>query len=118
VAVNDYEGRVLQEKTGKSVRLSRVVKAFIVTQGAEGSLICMMEKTRIPVCSQAVLDLRARGRYRAGLLYGHLGSLRLAHYGRLASLWRRENRQPWRAEPSGDPRHDPRYREAFGTSIW
>jgi adenosine kinase len=59
VAVNDYEGRVLQEKTGKSVEeLSRMVKALIVTQGAEGSMIHADGKTtRISsVKPQAVLD--------------------------------------------------------------
>ena len=40
VAVNDYEARVLEERTGEPLsRLTDRVKAFFVTKGAEGSVI-------------------------------------------------------------------------------
>src|SRR3954463_6394424 len=40
VALNDYEARLLQEKTGRSIeQLAAMVKALIVTEGADGSLI-------------------------------------------------------------------------------
>src|ERR1043166_9998947 len=40
VAVNDYEGKLLQEKTGRSLDdISREVKALVYTRGAEGSTI-------------------------------------------------------------------------------
>jgi adenosine kinase len=124
VAVNDYEGRVLQEKTGKSVEeLSRTVKAFIVTQGAEGSLIYADRQiNRIPcVKPQAVLDPTGCGdAYRAGLLYGISEGYDWPTTGRLASLLGAvkiasrggQNHQVTRDEIGI------RYREAFGTLIW
>src|SRR5512134_2550599 len=40
VAVNDYEGKLLEEKTGQPLRaLARNVKALVVTLGAQGSRI-------------------------------------------------------------------------------
>src|SRR5213075_517624 len=40
VAVNDYEGKMLEEKTGRRLEdLARGVKALIVTLGGQGSLI-------------------------------------------------------------------------------
>ena len=40
VAVNDYEGQMLQERTGMSLdEISSQVSALIVTRGGEGSLI-------------------------------------------------------------------------------
>jgi adenosine kinase len=124
VAVNDYEGRVLQEKTGKSLEeLARMVKALIVTLGAEGSLIYADSQTnRIPsVKPQAVLDPTGCGdAYRAGLLYGISEGYDWTTTGRLASLLGAlkiasrggQNHQVTRDEIGI------RYREAFGTLIW
>jgi adenosine kinase len=40
VTVNDYEAQMLQERTGKSVeQLSKLVKAFVVTLGAQGATV-------------------------------------------------------------------------------
>jgi len=40
VATNDYEAKMLQERTGRTVEeLAKLVKAFLVTQGAQGSLV-------------------------------------------------------------------------------
>ena len=74
VAVNDYEGKLLQEKTGLTFdAIAKKVKALIVTRGAEGSQIyadggCL----EIPcVKPEAIVDPTGCGdAYRAGLLYG------------------------------------------------
>ncbi len=90
VAVNDYEGRMLQERTGWSVgEISQRVKALIVTRGAEGSLIYTNgNSTEIPaVKAAAVLDPTGCGdAYRAGLLYGLLNDMSWDDTGRLAAL--------------------------------
>jgi len=124
VAVNDYEARLLQEKTGTSVaELARMVKAFVVTQGAEGSLIYADAVThRIPSAKpQAVLDPTGCGdAYRAGLLYGIGHAWDWPTTGRLASLMGAikiasrggQNHQVTRDEIGA------RFTEAFATSIW
>jgi adenosine kinase len=90
VAVNDYEGRLLQEKTGQTLeQLSRQVRALVVTQGGEGSLIFAGgEAHRIPaVKPELLLDPTGCGdAYRAGLLYGIAQGLDWPTTGRLASL--------------------------------
>jgi len=124
VAVNDYEARLLQEKTGKSIEeLARLVKALVVTQGAEGSSIFARGKaTRIPsVKPAAVLDPTGCGdAYRAGLLYGIFQGYDWPTTGQLASLLGAikiasrggQNHIATREEIGA------RYREAFGTLIW
>ena len=40
VAVNDYEGQMLQERTGWGPdEIAKKVRAYIVTKGADGSVI-------------------------------------------------------------------------------
>src|SRR4030095_3857644 len=40
VAVNDYEGRMLEERTGRKLaEIAKLVKALVVTLGAQGSQI-------------------------------------------------------------------------------
>ncbi|HTS51846.1 MAG TPA: carbohydrate kinase family protein [Burkholderiales bacterium] len=124
VTVNDYEARLLQEKTGRSVEeLARMVRAFIVTQGAHGSLIHANAKThQVPsVKPHAVIDPTGCGdAYRAGLLYGISQSWDWPTAGRLASLMGAikiatrggQNHQVTRDEVGT------RYREAFGASLW
>jgi len=74
VAVNDYEGKLLQEKTGRSLEsLAREVKALVLTLGAQGSRIFAGEmQHEIPVAvAERVVDPTGCGdAYRAGLLYG------------------------------------------------
>jgi adenosine kinase len=124
VAVNDYEARLLQEKTGKSIEdLARMVKAVVVTQGAEGSSIFADgDLTRIPAARpDAVLDPTGCGdAYRAGLLYGIAQDYDWASIGRLASLM-----GAMKIASRGGQNHvatrdeiGSRYRQAFGTSIW
>ena len=124
VTVNDYEGRLLQEKTGKSIEdLARMVKAVVVTQGAEGSSIFTNgDLIRIPAARpEAVLDPTGCGdAYRAGLLYGIAQDYDWASTGRLASLL-----GAMKIASRGGQNHvatrdeiGTRYRQAFGTSIW
>jgi len=124
VAVNDYEARLLQEKTGASVEeLARMVRAFVVTQGANGSLIHADGALhRIPSARpEAVLDPTGCGdAYRAGLLYGIAQGWDWPTTGRLASLMGAVKI----ASRGGQNHHATknelaaRYREAFGASIW
>ena len=90
VATNDYEAKLLQERTGKSVKeLSRQVKAFVLTLGANGSVIYRNGKEIEipPVAPAAIVDPTGCGdAYRAGLLYGLANDLDWKITGRLASL--------------------------------
>src|SRR4029079_6429495 len=74
VAVNDYEGRMLSERTGVSLAgIAERVYALIVTLGGDGSVIHAGSETYpIPAAKPpAVLDPTGCGdAYRAGLLYG------------------------------------------------
>jgi adenosine kinase len=74
VAVNDYEGRMLAERTGLSMAaIAERVEALIVTLGAEGSVIHAGGATyTVPAAAPvAVVDPTGCGdAYRAGLLYG------------------------------------------------
>jgi adenosine kinase len=88
--VNDYEAKLLSERTGRSLEeLAREVKALIVTLGANGSEIhadgrCIL----IPgVPPAAVVDPTGCGdAYRAGLIYGIGQGWGWEKTGRLASL--------------------------------
>jgi len=124
VALNDYEARLLQEKTGRTIeQLAAMVKALVVTEGADGSLIYVDgQKLRIPsVKATKVLDPTGCGdAYRAGLLYGITQGFDWPAIGRLASLMGSikiacrggQNHVATRDEIGA------RYREAFGASIW
>ena len=74
VAVNDYEGKMLSERTGWSpAEISRRVQGLVVTLGAEGSEVWQQgEKTLVPpITAQAVVDPTGCGdAYRGALLYG------------------------------------------------
>jgi adenosine kinase len=124
VAANDYEAKLLQERTGKSVEeLSKLVKALVVTRGAEGSLVFVNGKPEaIPAVKPAqVVDPTGCGdAYRAGLLYGIASNLDWPTTGRLASLLGSikiaqrgaQNHQFTRDEISQ------RFRDAFGRAPW
>ncbi len=100
VTVNDYEGKMLSDRTGWShADISRKVKGLIVTLGAEGSEVWVDgEKTLVPpVKALAVVDPTGCGdAYRGALLFGleqgwplarcaalgnQLGSLKIAQRG-------------------------------------
>jgi adenosine kinase len=124
VAVNDYEARMLQERTGQTVEaLAGRVKAFVVTRGAEGSVIYSAgQAIQIPsVAPTSVVDPTGCGdAYRAGLLYGIGQGYDWPTTGRLASLMGSikiasrggQNHQSTRDQVGA------RYREAFGMALW
>lgn len=123
-AVNDYEARLLSERTGRSIEsLSGEVKALIVTLGGKGSEIHTGgRKLDIPCATPTALEdpTGCGDAYRAGLLYGIEHGMDWEQTGRLASLMGAikiacrggQNHNPSRDE-IGDA-----YRAAFGTQLW
>jgi adenosine kinase len=124
VAVNDYEGKLLEEKTGRTLQaIARDVTALVCTLGAKGSVILSGgQRHEIPcVQADAVVDPTGCGdAYRAGLLYGisHrwdwsstgklsavMGAIKIAHRGA-------QNHAPTREEI------EQRFSHAFGYSPW
>lgn len=100
VTVNDYEGKMLSERTGwSSAEISRHVRGLIVTLGGEGCEVWVDgEKTRVPpVKAAAIVDPTGCGdAFRGAVLFGleqdwplarcaalgnQLGSLKIAHRG-------------------------------------
>lgn len=90
VAVNDYEGEMLKERTGLSyAQIAAQVRALIVTRGAQGSLIYADGREySIPVAPvAAVVDPTGCGdAYRGGLIHGLLRDLDWETTGRIAAL--------------------------------
>jgi len=91
ITVNDYEGQLLQERTGLDAsRVAERVDAYVVTRGAEGSLIHLRDGRQIHIpCVRAeqVLDPTGCGdAYRAGLIYGIGRDMDWETSGRIASL--------------------------------
>ena len=90
VAVNDYEGKMLEEKTGSSLEaMARSVKALILTLGSQGSVIFANgQRHEIPVVkAKAILDPTGCGdAYRAGLLHGIARGWDWPSTGRLGAL--------------------------------
>jgi adenosine kinase len=90
IAVNDYEGQLLAERTGLSLReVARRVRALIVTRGAEGSVIHAGGREIVvpAVPPEAIVDPTGCGdAYRAGLIYGLQNGLDWETTGRIASL--------------------------------
>ena len=124
VAVNDYEGKLLEEKTGRRIEdIARAVKAFVYTQGSKGSIIFADGQRHEIPCVEAdrIVDPTGCGdAYRAGLLYGisHgwdwpstgklgsvLGAIKIAHRGG-------QNHAPARGDI------EERFARAFGYSPW
>ena len=90
VTVNDYEAKLLQDKTGKTLKqIAESVTALIVTLGGDGSMIYANGKEiAIPTPKPAsIVDPTGCGdAYRAGLLYGIQSGWDWETTGRLASL--------------------------------
>jgi len=124
VAVNDYEGKMLEEKTGRSLReIAGRVKALVYTLGAKGSVILTGgQRHEIPcVEAEAVVDPTGCGdAYRAALLYGIAHGWDWPSTGKLGAVMgaikiaRRgaQNHAPTRDEIEA------RFRRAFGYSPW
>jgi adenosine kinase len=88
--VNDYEAKLLTEKTGRPlVELAGMVKALVVTLGAQGAEIhAGGRRVDIPsVRPDELVDPTGCGdAFRAGLLYGIACGMPWEKAGRLASL--------------------------------
>lgn len=90
IAVNDYEGQMLQDRTGHNLEsLANKAKALIVTLGAQGSIIYANGKQFDIPCikPKEIVDPTGCGdAYRAGLLYGIVNNLDWQTTGQLGSL--------------------------------
>ncbi len=123
VTLNDYEAQLMQERTGLSLEaMAEQVKALIVTQGGEGSIIYTEgDVINIPAAPVSVLqDPTGCGdAYRAGLLYGLMNNMDWATTGRIASLL-----GAIKIEQKGTQNHrfsiaefKARYQQSFGQSF-
>ena len=105
VAVNDYEGRMLCDRTGQTLEsLSRShLDGVVVTRGAEGcDLWVQGQRQHLPgVQATAVVDPTGCGdAFRAALLFGLERGWPLHALHRAGQPHRcAEDRLPWRAEP-------------------
>jgi adenosine kinase len=124
LAVNDYEAKLLTERTGLSVAdMADRVEALVVTQGAEGSVIHARGETYsiAPVRPTALVDPTGCGdAYRAGLLYGIAHEWDWQRTGQLASLL-----GSLKIASRGGQNHavsreriGALYSDAFGESLW
>lgn len=124
LTVNDYEGKMLEERTGKPLEsLAEEVSALVVTRGASGSTIFAKgERLDIPcVKAKEVVDPTGCGdAYRAGLLYGIAHKFDWRKSGQLAAVMGAlkiasrggQNHQAGREEVQQ------LYRASFGSDLW
>jgi len=124
VAVNDYEGRLLAERTGLDLdAIAARVEALIVTQGGAGSRIRAGGRTfELPaVTPPALVDPTGCGdAYRAGLLYGIVHGWEWERTGRLAATLGSLKIASRGGQNHAITRDDValRYREAFDAYPW
>ena len=124
VAVNDYEGKMLQERTGRTLEaIARDVEALVCTLGARGSLIFAGGKRHeVPsVPAEAVVDPTGCGdAYRAGLLYGIAQGWDWPSTGKLGAVMGALKIAQRGAQNHTTSREDveARFRKAFGYSPW
>jgi adenosine kinase len=100
LTLNDYEGRMVEEKTGRSLsEIATMVEALVVTRGGEGSIVHTGgQQIVVPAvkASELVDPTGCGDAYRAGLLHGLsrgwdwvrcaklasvMGSIKIAHRG-------------------------------------
>jgi adenosine kinase len=124
VAVNDYEGKLLEEKTGRRLEeLAHEVNALVCTLGAKGSLIFSAgERHEVP-CATAdrVVDPTGCGdAYRAALLYGIARGWDWPSTGRLGAVMGALKIAQRGAQNHAATRDEieSRFRTAFGYSPW
>ena len=122
--VNDYEAKLLTERTGRTLeQLANEVEALIVTLAGSGSHVYTKgRRVEIPVAPpEALIDPTGCGdAYRAGLLYGIGQGWEWEKTGRLASLMGSikiahrggQNHKLTRDDIAG------RYKAAFGDNLW
>jgi adenosine kinase len=124
LAVNDYEAKLLSERTGWSIGdLAERVDALVVTLGGEGSVIHANGVTHAIAAARAsaVVDPTGCGdAYRAGLLYGIAAGWDWQRTGQLASVL-----GSMKIASRGGQNHAidrdtvaTRYRDAFGEGLW
>jgi adenosine kinase len=124
IAVNDYEAKMLVDRTGLSLpELARKVHALVATHGADGSEIHIDGKViEIPAAqARAVVDPTGCGdAYRAGLLYGLGNGFDWETTGRLAAVM-----GALKIEHGGGQNHTAdrvsiaaRFMESFGYRPW
>jgi adenosine kinase len=123
LTVNDYEARLVEQKTGKPIaELGRHVECVVVTRGAEGADILVDGgQLRVPaVRADSLVDPTGCGdAFRAGLLFGMVRGWDWRKSGRLASLMGSikiacrggQNHRPTRGEI------DRRFEEAFAEKL-
>lgn len=123
ITVNDYESRLLQEKTGRTLEdIASAVEAMVVTLGGDGSRIHVDGGViEVPAARvDAIVDPTGCGdAYRAGLLYGLSRGLDWETTGRIASL-----AGGIKIETHGTQNHSftheefaRRYRDSYGSGI-
>jgi adenosine kinase len=124
VAVNDYEGKMLEEKTGRKLDdIAKGVKALVCTLGAKGSLIFAGgERHEVPIMqADAVVDPTGCGdAYRAALLHGLAHGWDWPSIGRLGSVMGAIKIAQRGAQNHRLTRTDieARFKRAFGYSPW
>jgi adenosine kinase len=123
VAVNDYEAKLVSDKTGWSIEeIAGKVEALIVTRGEHGSQVHHAGGIEeIPaVTARQVLDPTGCGdAFRGGLLYGIEKKLGWATTGRLASLMgalKIEHQGPQNYAPTRAEINE-RFKQAFGYDL-
>ena len=123
VTVNDYEAKLISNKTGWSIEdIAQRTKASVVTCGEQGALIYHdgVCETIPVVKAEKVVDPTGCGdAFRGGLLYGIENGLDWSTTGRLASLMgalKIATQGPQNYWLSRDDIND-RYKRAFGTDL-
>ncbi|MCK0511900.1 carbohydrate kinase family protein [Aromatoleum buckelii] len=122
--VNDYEAKLLSEKTGRTLaELAEEVEALVVTLGPEGSQIYAEGRCiTIPcVAPDQLADPTGCGdAYRAGVLYGIANRYDWQRTGRLASVMGAIKIGYRGGQNHAPARNDiaERYAAAFGEALW
>jgi adenosine kinase len=123
LTVNDYEARLVEQKTGKTIAdLAQRVEAVVVTRAGEGAdIVSGGRQVHVPaVKPESLVDPTGCGdAFRAGLLYGMVRGWDWRKSGRLASLMGSikiahrggQNHRPGRDEI------ERRFSDAFGESL-
>lgn len=124
VTLNDYEARLLEERTGLALpAIATRVDALIVTMGGEGSVIHVDGETmRIGIAhADALVDPTGCGdAYRAGLLYGMANGWDWQRTGQLAATLgalKIGSRGAQNHEVNRE-RVDALYNQSFGSHPW
>jgi len=123
ITVNDYEGQLLQERTGCTLEvLAKLVNGLVVTKGSRGSVIYSDGKQIEILCVKSDVQVDPTGcgdAYRAGLLYGIANKMDWQTTGQLGSLM-----GALKIAQSGGQNHSfssdeigQRYFEVFGSRI-